>query len=267
MKHQFYFIRLVGVLLLISCEKEIDVDLNSSDPYLIIEGNITDDLGPYEVRLSRSLNFSDIESYPSVESALVILTEINGAIDTLVHVGNGRYRTSFLQGHPGRTYKLEVLSEGSYYYAFSSMPTKVIVDSLRFEEVEGLGFSSGINYLTVPVYTDPVFMGNSYRYILSVNGERDNSYIVSNDNISNGEVNDRPVRSFDIDISSGDEVELEMRCISTEIYDYFFTLSQIEGNGPGGGVTPSNPPTNLVGENCLGYFSAHTVQKLIKTAQ
>jgi hypothetical protein len=34
---------------------------------------------------------------------------------------------------------------------------------------------------------------------------------------------------------------------------------QEQTNGPGGGVTPSNPPTNITPVT-LGYFSAHTTQ-------
>lgn len=258
---------LVGVLMLFSCEKEIDVDLNSSDQQLIIEGNITDDLGPYEVRLTKSLNISDTQDFPFIDNALVIVRDLEGEVDTLVHVGEGKYLTSSLQGLQGHTYSLEVNYDGKTYTAISKMPEKVYIDSLRFERVEGIGFTSGVRYLIVPVYSDPINFGNAYRYIQTINGERDNSYIVMNDNIANGEVNNRPAQSFDVEIKNGDIVEFEMRCISTDIYDYFFTLSQIAGNGPGGGTTPSNPPSNLIGENCLGYFSAHTVQKIVQTIE
>ena len=41
--------------------------------------------------------------------------------------------------------------------------------------------------------------------------------------------------------------------------EYWFSLMQQQGNGPGGGTTPSNPPSNF-DNNALGYFSAHTTQ-------
>jgi hypothetical protein len=51
-----------------------------------------------------------------------------------------------------------------------------------------------------------------------------------------------------------------MQCITRETYLYYYTLNQQTGAGPGGGTTPSNPPSNLIG-GALGLFSAHTVQK------
>lgn len=264
MRNGLIVICLVGLGILTSCEKEIDIDLNSSNPQLIIEANINDDLGPYEVRLSRSLNFSDTQNFPSEESALVIITDLAGVVDTLTHIGGGRYLTSDIQGISGHTYKLEVQLGNDVFSAKTTMPEKILMDSLRFERVEGFVFTSGVRYLAVPVFTDPVALGNSYRHIQTVNGEMDRSYAVSNDNIGNGDINERPIRSFDVEIVEGDVVELEMRCISTEIYNYFFTLSQIESNGPGGGTTPTNPPSNIIGDNCQGYFSAHTVQRITK---
>jgi hypothetical protein len=52
-----------------------------------------------------------------------------------------------------------------------------------------------------------------------------------------------------------------MRCIDGPVYDYFFSLNSIQGNGPGGGTTPTNPVSNISG-GALGYFSAFTVQKV-----
>ena len=61
------------------------------------------------------------------------------------------------------------------------------------------------------------------------------------------------------DIYAGDKVTVVMQCIDQPIYQYWFTLMQESQNGPGGGVTPSNPPTNIT-PTSLGYFSAHTTQ-------
>jgi len=65
--------------------------------------------------------------------------------------------------------------------------------------------------------------------------------------------------SVDKGIFSGDTVTVEMQCIDLPVYTYWETLMQEQSNGPGGGVTPSNPPTNITPAT-LGYFSAHTTQ-------
>jgi hypothetical protein len=50
-----------------------------------------------------------------------------------------------------------------------------------------------------------------------------------------------------------------MQCITRDTYLYYYTLNQQSGAGPGGGTTPSNPPSNIQG-GALGIFSAHTKQ-------
>jgi hypothetical protein len=57
-----------------------------------------------------------------------------------------------------------------------------------------------------------------------------------------------------------DFVSVEMQCISSPTYLYYYSLRQISGAGAGGGTTPSNPPSNIMG-GALGLFSAHTVQR------
>lgn len=251
-------------LLFTSCEKEISVDLNSSDPQIIIEGNITDEKGPYTVKISSSVNFSEPNAYPPVRGAVVTITDNTGFTETLDEKKPGQYQTVSLAGVVGRTYKLNVAINGKVYTAESTMPSKVKLDTVTFNEARLPG---QVLYLPVPVFTDPIEKGNQYRFLLTVNGKEDKTYYVNNDNVNNGVVNKAPIRSADADIKLGDSVELEFRCIDQPTYLYFFTLSQIAGGGPGGGTTPSNPPNNIKGNKALGYFSAHTVQRSKLLAQ
>ena len=101
-------------------------------------------------------------------------------------------------------------------------------------------------------------MGNSYRFVLNINGEPIKDYFVWNDNTNNGGINTRPLRTNGT-IKSGDVVSVEMQSVDETAYLYYFALSQLAGNGPGGGTTPSNPPNNISG-GALGLFSAHTSQ-------
>lgn len=242
-----------------ACEKEIDVDLNSSQPQIVIEGNITDQPGPYYVKISKSVNFSDANNFPQVSNALVIISDNTGITDTLTEISAGLYQTNIITGVVGNTYNLSVNVEGKSYYANSTMPNKVTLDSLRFTAFSNPGSEN--SYLVVPVYTDPANQSNNYRFVLSVNGVLDKSYIVFDDNVSNGEVNERPIISnSDDEITLGDTVSIEMRCIDDNTYLYFFALGEIASGGPGGGITPNNPPNNIVGNKSLGYFAAYTSQ-------
>lgn len=256
---------LITVLFFTSCEKEISIDLNFASPQIVIEGVITDEPGPYFVNISRTVNFSDDNSYPPISNALVIISNSLGINDTLSEVSPGRYQTSKIVGQSGITYNLKVVTDSKEYYATSTMPQEVILDSLRFNPFSNPGSNDG--YTTIPVYTDPASFGNNYRFIQTINGEKDNAYILSNDNINNGVVNQRPIFSPDAEIAIGDTVTIEMRCIDISTYNYFFTLSQIAGGRPGGGTTPTNPPNNITGNNALGLFAAYTTQTMARIAQ
>ncbi|WP_293908279.1 DUF4249 domain-containing protein [Sphingobacterium sp. UBA5670] len=253
------------LFLLASCEKEIDIDLNNSDPQIVIEGAITDQPGPYYVKISKSVNFSEPNSYPPVSGAYVTITDNNGNIDVLTEIEAGLYQTNTTLGIPGNTYNLNVSIDQVDYFATSTMPQKVMLDSLQFELWSGPDGDD--NYVTIPVYTDPPTLGNSYRFIMTINGVKDDTYYVDNDIIGNGVTNTRALINPDTDIALNDTVEFEMRCIDTQTYVYFNTLSQISGGGPNGGVTPSNPPNNITGGRALGIFSAYTTQTLTQQVQ
>jgi hypothetical protein len=252
------FAIILTCMLLTSCEKEININLNSANPQIVIEGAVTDDTSSCFVRISKTINFSDANNYPAVSNAIVIISDNTGGLDTLKEITPGMYKTKNITGQPGRTYSLKVVVEGENYFATSTMPFRTNLDSLRFNLFGGSGDNS---YFTVPVYTDLPAIGNNYRFLLTVNGILDKSYIIFNDNVGNGLGNQRPIFSSASKIGLGDTVKVEMRCIDLNTYTYFYTLSQIVDSGPGGGATPTNPPSNILGNSALGYFSAYTTQK------
>jgi hypothetical protein len=252
------FLGMVFFMLIIACTKEIELDLDGAQPQLVIIGNIADTDGPHQVTISKSVLFSDANQYPPVSGALVVIRDSIGIVDTLKEIKAGVYETGHLVGIPGHTYLLQVITEGKSYTAVTSMPTKVLFDSIRFNPVTIPGNAE--NYAAVPVFRDPAEVSNQYRFIQTVNGKLDAGYYVQNDFVSNGSINNRPLFSPDIDLKSGDTVRIEMRCIDQASYLYFFTLSQIASEGPGGGTTPTNPPNNITGNPALGYFAAYTSQ-------
>ena len=256
MKQIIYFILLIVVFS--SCKKVIQLDLNNNTDVLVIDGAVTNAAGPYYVKLNKSVNFNATSSYPAVTNAQVIITDNVNQRDTLKHAGNGLYKTNSLKGIEGRTYLLSVLADGKTYSAQSIMPTAVKLDSLRISYTNA---NDEINYNVVPMYTDPMVFGNSYRFIQTINGKLDETYFAFNDNLNNGLPNQRPLRSGDPDLKLllGDVVEIEMQCLSLETYTYYYSLSQQTRNG-GGATTPANPPNNITG-GALGIFSALTSQK------
>ncbi len=252
-------IQLTVIVAILSCEKEISINLNSIEPLIVIEGNITDTPGPHYVKISRTVNFDSENSFPAVTNALVIISDNRGLKDTLTEMSQGVYKTNKITGVEQNSYYLTVNVEGKNFYAISSMPKKVSLDSLTFAPL--IFNPTKELYYTVPLYTDPVQLGNYYRFYLFVNDEKENSYSVFNDNLNNGLVNGRPLFSRDPGIEKGDTVTVEMHCIDENVYNYFYALTQLSSGRPGG-VTPSNPTSNISGDYALGYFSAHTIQRV-----
>src|SRR5690606_13997147 len=232
---------------------------------ILIEGSITDAPGPYYVRIAKSGNFDEPNSYPPVSGAYVTISDNEGNTDILTEIEEGFYQTNTIVGTPGNTYNLSVSIEQNNYFATSTMPQKVTLDSLQFDLWSGPDGED--NYVTIPVYTDPPEPGNNYRFLMTINGVKDKTYYVDNDIIGNGITNTRALLNPDREIYLNDTVEFEMRCIDLPTYIYFNTLSQITGGGPGGGVTPTNPPNNITGDKALGVFSAYTTQTVTQVVQ
>lgn len=242
-----------------SCEKEISLPLDMNQSILVIDGVITDEVGPYYVSLSRSLAISDTSVFPGIKNATVIIKDNFGKIDTLRHTKDGIYLTNKIKGVHGNTYFLEVTVDGKKYSAQSTMPQKVVLDSLR---INTFNINGIIRYSVIPVYEDPISLGNSYRFIQKINDSLDKTFHVFNDNLNNGKVNQRPLGggTDSLEVKLNDLISVEMQCVTRQTYLYYYTLNQQGGAGPGGGTTPSNPPSNILG-GALGIFSAHTVQR------
>ena len=260
---------ILGVLF-IGCVKEIDIDLNDSDPRIVIEGEVGEGTGPHTVRVTRTVNFDVPNDFPAVSSATVLLTDDLGNSATLTEVEAGVYQTSTLDGQQGHRYHLSVLAEGVSYEAVSDMPVLVPLDSIAFEESSGFGGGGGPGggpggggsaeptYTPVAYFSDPSDRTNFYRLITYVNGVREDGSFVRDDRLTNGvQVS---VRLTGISVEAGELVRVELQCIDEAVHRYFETIANT-GGGPAGSDAPANPVSNI-GNGALGYFSARSVSVL-----
>ncbi len=130
----FIYLLLLFLTVLYSCKKVIQIDLNSAAPQIVIAGNITDTTGPYAVYITKTVNFSDPNSYPPVSGATVQVTDSNTAKTyPFAEVSPGHYASDgALHGQSLHTYLLSVNAEGKTYTASSTMPVLVPLDSISF---------------------------------------------------------------------------------------------------------------------------------------
>lgn len=165
MKYLFLFI---GYLLLSSCEKVIDVNLKTAPAKLVIEGNITNEEGPYTVKLSKTVAYIGPNEFPPVSGAVVTISDNTGDTETLAETSPGTYQSVRLKGKPGRTYELKVNTGGEEYIASSMMPVFVPVDTLIQGEKKDLGDP---RIAVQTWFHDPPGTEDYYRFSFTVNGK------------------------------------------------------------------------------------------------
>ncbi len=259
---------LSAAAILSSCQKVVTIDLNQANPQLVVEGIVTDQPGPYTVKLSKTGNyFVPALVFPPVSGARVIIKDDLGQKDTLKETVAGTYETNSLQGTVGRTYSLDVLTNGNAYSASSSLPQKVMIDSLYATPRQTSNGQPGYDIWVM--FRDPPELGNYYRLNVrvdslvsqdSVDGRR---YRLYSDKLINGNEITERVRAGRL-VVSGDSVTVELLSIDKAMYDYFTTLNDILiSERAATSLSPANPNTNL-DNGALGYFGAWAIdQKII----
>ncbi|MFZ4398423.1 MAG: DUF4249 family protein [Bacteroidales bacterium] len=262
-----YFIAILSVVLLISCEKEIDIDLNKSNPKFVIEGNISNLPGECKVKISKTINFNEVVPNPTVSGALVIITDNNtNQADTLIEIKPGFYAKFSLIGKEGHNYTLIVKVNNETFSASSSMPYMVKLDTVEQIDINqgghggpmsgGIGGNSIIRI--IPTYTDPANVENYFQFVLSKNDTVLNDIFIQSDFGFNGIQSNRPLR---VKADKKDIIKIDMQCIDKPVYNYFFGLNE---NINQSSATPANPVSNI-NNNALGYFKAHTSSSKILT--
>jgi hypothetical protein len=252
MKKNKFIYSALGVLLLASCEKVINVDLKKAEPKIVIEGIINNSGDPAKVTINKSVSFSTPNTFPPVTGATVKVTDNTGKNYTLTENPAGTYTNASLIGVEGRIYTLAITAEGKNYTASCKMPQQVNLDSIFQEK---LTFTRPLIVVTA-LFDDPAGFGNNYQFIETVNGKRNKTIFILDDLYQDGGTISNQLIDEDAKLKAGDVVQIEMQCVDKNIYRYLRGLEDLQFNNS----VPANPDSNI-SNNALGYFSAHTSQK------
>ena len=238
------------------------MDLDKVEKKYVIEAIITDQPNSCKVFLTQTKNFDENNSFNGIQGAQVTITDNNGSPVTLIETSAGVYEAPAVTGISGHTYNLKVNVNGKTFTATSTMPALVPMDSLYITERRF--FNETNKYATIR-YNDPGGVQNAYRFIQYVNGLKEEKNFVRDDDSNDGLTIERTLVYFYNDdeeakkkLKSGDNVRVEMLCISYPVFKYWYSLDQ-GATGSGESATPGNPVTNISG-GALGYFSAHTIR-------
>jgi len=244
-----------------SCEDVIDLELKNAKPIVVIEANVSDEFKQQVVVVTQTKPFTEDNAIVPITNATVTISEEGGATYTATHTTfSGTYATPAFAGKQNKKYTVNVSVNGITYTAVSTMPNKVPLDSLSITELTFFGSTQKFVQVN---YKDPANVRNFYNSLLTVNNELRTGYNVEEDRFNDGNVVKNTIFNSDPELKSNDVIKLEFQCIDQNIYKYFFSISQISGNG-GPPTAPANPNSNF-NNGALGYFSAHTSQTVTAT--
>lgn len=260
MMKQFKIVMLlaIGTLLLSSCEKVIELDLNEAEKKYVVEAKLSEEEGSARVRITRTVNFDESNFPPGVTGATVTVTELGGDTYTFLGDAGGTYGHQTLVAVPGKTYELKVLVDGETFTATCTMPEPVEIDTLFI--TDELLFGDFLKTVNVR-FQDPPGRGNAYRFHQVVNGLTEMRIMIMNDDYVDGRLVTSTLfyitdeDSGNNPIKSGDNVEVTLQSIDASMYKYWFSLDR-SASGGNQQAAPSNPVSNMRG-GALGYFSVH----------
>lgn len=252
-----------------NCEDAIDVNLNETEPRLIIEASINWFKGTsgneQSIKLSLSAPFYDNE-IPPANGASVQVSDTNGNIFIFTEENNsGIYVNTIFTPIIDETYELIITYNGDTYTATETLKT---VASIDYIEQNNEGGFSGEDIELKAYYTDPEGIENYYFFEFISDIPVIPTLEVYDDEFTDG----NQIFGFytEEDIESGDIITIRNYGISNRFYEFMFILLQ-QGSGNDGGPFETQPAT--VRGNCInitnpenfpfGYFRVSEVDELI----
>lgn len=268
-----YLIVLCICFNLIGCEEVINVDLESSEPKLVIDASLKWQKGT--LGNEQTIYLSTTGSYysntvPAANGANVTVVDSNGTIFTFIEVPNtGKYVCSNFVPAINRTYTLFVSYNGKNYTATDKLyavPTITTVEQRNNAGFTGNQIELKYNFLDNPNEA------NFYLEQYQVPFRPYPLYGVFNDEFTNG----NPMFSliFGQDIATGQQIKFTLHGISQSYFNYMNILIGVSGglsNGPF-----STPPATVRGnivnttnseDYALGYFRLSEVDVKEYTVQ
>ncbi len=243
------------MLFMTGCEKEIDVDLKSVEPRVVIEGLVKKD-SLATVRITMTKDFYEDNNFPPVNGAVVTISDDAGNTEVLQQDIKGTYVAKYLKGVENRTYYLQVKVNGEEYTAVSKMPEVVPIDTIKMYPIPSFGYA-----MPMVCFYDPAGIENYYRNILYMNRVRmDIGSEATDTDQRDGVLIERILPVFDDDkedsrkVEKGDTILVELQSIDKGAYTFFDTLGNMDN-------VENNPTTNIMG-GALGYFSAYSFDRM-----
>jgi hypothetical protein len=284
---------IICLTLLISCEKEVNINLDSGEAKLVIDGQIETNGYPFVI-LTKSIGYFSRIDLATLENSFVhnaIVKVSDGArtiqlkeysIDTGFNGGNkfsfyaidtGDLVSFSFKGVEDGYYSLSVETENKTFTAYTKIPKVKGVDSVWFRELNDAPVEGSV--LMFVRYADPDTIGNYVRYFTKRNSDLFypgafnstfddqivNGTIIDSLSLSAGynkgkEPNQDSIGYF----FKGDTVTLKWCAIDKGVYKFFSTLEYATGSIGNPFSSPVNVTSNIKG-GALGVWAGYGIQE------
>ncbi|MEH6680191.1 MAG: DUF4249 domain-containing protein [Sediminicola sp.] len=250
-------------MVMVSCEEVVDVDLETSDPRLVIDAGIEwrkgTDGSQQSIRLSTTSGYYDAE-VPPVLGAQVFVTNVEGTVFDFVEVtGTGEYRCTNFVAVINAAYELTVIIDGNTYKANERLISVPEIGSIEQEEDGGfLGDEMEVTFYFQDNGAEDNFYLTRYWTDFLIEPE----YAVNSDEFTQG--NEMFDRFSHEDLESGNRLDLALYGISERFYNYMSLILETEGGAF------QTPPANIRGniinvtdesDYAYGYFRLSEVDR------
>lgn len=274
--------------LLVSCEKEVHINLASSPPQVVVQGQIENGWPPFVLLTSTISFFSTVDlktlensflhgADVKVSDGVTTVKLIEYSIDTgasskffIYSIDTNSITTAF-RGEIGKTYTLTVTYNGKTYSSVTKIPDPKGPDSVWFARPTFIRDQTPDSALQMFAnYTDPDTPGNYVRYFTSRNDGRFLPSGIFTDEVINGKPvnnigliagyentgNDNTNRDSLIYFFPGEKVTLKWSEIDRGVYDFWNTM-QFAQNAVGNPfASPINVKTNMT-NGALGVWAGY----------
>ncbi|MCB0402387.1 MAG: DUF4249 domain-containing protein [Flavobacteriales bacterium] len=270
MRNRPYILFLLSTMILVSCQKKIDFELNDQEnSRLVVEGSITDQAKAHTIELTRTTSYYENQPAPREEGATVTITD-GITTHTLTETSPGVYQTSAsYAGVIGRTYTLNITTaDNQFYTAESTLESVAPIDTVLLDV--GLNFEDEDVLILSHYGPEPAGVGNNYMWLVNINGidytEDVNDIMFVTDEFVDGNY----IAGFEFqeillsDLPQADtlKIAIEMHSISRSYYDFLLAIAlETQYNGDLFSGPPANIPSN-VSNGALGFFRASAVSSM-----
>ena len=273
-------------LLLTGCEKDVNINLQSSPPQLVVQGVIENNQPPYVI-LNTTFGFFSTVDFSTVQNSFVhgAVVKVSDGIKTITlkeytldTAGGNKFfvysvdtinPANVIFGQLGKIYSLSINYSGSTYSSVTKIPFPKGLDTVWFGAPVISRPSTPTNALEMfGNYTDPDTIGNYVKYFTRRNNEPFYPGGIFTDELVNGKtvgnvdlfagVPDNSSSSFDSSLYyyPGDSVVLKWCEVDKGVYDFWNTYEFAIRSGGNPFSSPMNVKTNIT-NGALGVWAGY----------